>query len=135
LEPNVERCVEVVRAIIPDEAATISPQSLELLAQQIYHDDPRLTEQVKAQSDKFNPRAPIYLFVQEIVTYCCFIYSAYEVIGKIDNATTLLLDHNAQEKIVNRAIEKLRLIGLKYPAEKIEVLQDKVLDYLTKPKN
>ncbi|MCK1741258.1 hypothetical protein IVA80_10355 [Bradyrhizobium sp. 139] len=135
MEPDVERCIQIIRTLAPEEANAISHRSLEALAQQIYRKDPDLAEQVKAKSDRFNPRAPIYLFIQEIVTYCCVIYSTIEVIGKIDHAATLLLDREAQVKIVDCAIEKLRLIGLEYPAQKIEELRDRVLDYLTKPQS
>jgi hypothetical protein len=135
MEPDVEKCIEIVKAIVPQEANAIPSQSLGLLAQQIYRNSPELAEQVKAKSNKFNPRAPIYLFIQELVACCCVIYSTIEAIGKVDKVATLLLDHDAQLDIVNRAIHKLRLIGLEYPAQKVEEMRDKVIEYLTRPKS
>jgi hypothetical protein len=123
----------MVTAIVPDEAGTISPESLAVLAQQVHSNSPELIEQVKARSQRFSPSAPAYLFVQEIVTYCCVVYSTMEVIGKVDKAADLLLDHDVQVAIVDRAIRKLRLIGLEYPAKKIEEVRDKVVEYWTRP--
>jgi hypothetical protein len=133
LDANVARCIDAIRSIARDEAEVISAGRLESLADEIYRNDPALSASIQTKSGQFNPRGPVYIFVHQIVAYCCVFYSVIDVVGKLDHVADILLDRNVQPKIVERAVEKLRLIGLNYTAEQVSSFKDKVLDYLTKP--
>ncbi|ESZ72454.1 hypothetical protein X727_08380 [Mesorhizobium sp. L103C119B0] len=130
---EIDQCLEIVKALRPEAASAISSQSLDRLLTEFYEGDPKLGEAIKARSDQYNPRAPIYLFLYEIVTFCSVVYSIYDVIDKVDKITDIIADRNIQLSIVERAIKKLRKFGLSYPADKLERILDEVLDHLTRP--
>jgi hypothetical protein len=62
------------------------------------------------------------------------IYSVYDVVGKVDKITSVMVDRDVQIDILDRALAKLRKLGLPYAAEKLEIVLKQVLDYLTKPR-
>jgi hypothetical protein len=134
MSSEVEGCLEALRELHPQAASAISPQALEILLTELHTDDPELSKKIKARSGQFTPRAPIYLFLHEIVTFCCVIYSVYDVVGKVDKITSAMIDRDVQIDILDRALAKLRKLGLPYAAEKLENVLKQVLDYLTKPR-
>jgi hypothetical protein len=134
MSPEVKGCLEAVRALHADAASAVSPQSLEILLTELHADDSKLSEKIKARSGQFTPRAPIYLFLHDIVTFCCVVYSVYDVVGKVDQITSAMVDRDVQISILDRALAKLRKFGLSCPAEKLETILSEVLEYLTRPR-
>jgi hypothetical protein len=133
MSPEVEGCLKALRELRSEAASAISPETLEILLTEVHADDPELSNRIKARSGQFAPRAPIYLFLHDIVSFCCAIYSVYDVVGKVDKITSVMIDKEVQTKILDRTLAKLRKLGLPYAAEKLEIILEQVLDYLTKP--
>jgi hypothetical protein len=133
ISPEVKGCLEALRALHSKAASAVSPQSLEILLTELHTDDPELSKKIKARSGQFTPRAPIYLFLHEIVTFCCVVYSVYDVVGKVDQITSAMVDRDVQINILDRALAKLRKLGLPYVAEQLETILKQVIEYLTKP--
>jgi hypothetical protein len=134
MSPEVKGCLEVLRELHSKAASAISPRALEILLTEVHTDDPELGKKIKTRSGQFAPRAPVYLFLHEIVTFCCVIYSVYDVVGKVDKITSAMVDRDVQIDILDRALAKLRKLGLPTAAEKLEIVLKQVLDYLTKPR-
>jgi hypothetical protein len=84
--------------------------------------------------DQGNPNFPIFGHVQDLVTVCTTIYSIYEITGKTADFVDFILDNDRKVKIVQRVIDKLKVLGLKRSADQIQVMLDRVMDYLTRPK-
>jgi hypothetical protein len=134
MSPEVKGCMDALRDLRSKVASAISPQALEILLTEVRADDPELSKKIKSRSDQFAPRAPIYLFLHDIVTFCCVIYSVYDVVGKVDKITSAMIDRDVQIDILDRALAKLRKLGLPYAADKLEIVLKEVLEYLTKPR-
>jgi hypothetical protein len=132
--PNdVESCTDILKAVFPNSTSAMSSDALRVLASRVYQTDTTLKQDIAARSAQFNPRAPIYLFVHEIVIASCAIYTIYDIVGKIDKIAGVIVDRETQVKIMEKTIERLRQFGLSYPADKLQILVDKLLDYMTRP--
>ncbi|MBY3352785.1 hypothetical protein [Rhizobium laguerreae] len=133
MDTRIEDSVAVVRKVIPEEADTISPATLESLARQVFQNSEELTDRVRARSGNFIPHGPTFAFLSEIVVYLCVIYSIIDVVGKIDEVASLLLDSTKQLDVVDRTILRLKQLGMEYPAKKVEDIRDRILEKLTTP--
>jgi hypothetical protein len=124
-------CRDALEALRPDDVSALSSPALDKLLQEIAEGDP--SRALRAGTGEINPHAPLQLILQDIVAFASVVYTVYDVAGKVNDFTNFALDENQQAEAVEKTIEKLRKVGLTYPADYLQSILNEYLDYITRP--
>ncbi|QOZ51557.1 hypothetical protein [Bradyrhizobium sp. CCBAU 53338] len=119
--------------VAPNSVEIVGEEETDLIISGTHSLEPDFARRL-VPGDPGGANFPNFGHVQDLVTYCATAYSIYEITGKTGDFLDFFLDHDRKLKVVQRVIEKLRVLGLKRPADEIQVMLDRVLDYLTRPR-
>jgi hypothetical protein len=127
--------LDIVRYVEPDSAANFDDADLQSFIGRVHSRDKSLGE-ITGSPDP-NEEAqhfPLHQYAQDVVTVASTVFACYEVTGKAADFADFLINNDRKLAVVERTIRNLRELGLNAPANVVETVLDKVLDFETKPK-
>ena len=125
--------MEMMKFVEPNTSAWLDDRAIGQIAKIETADD---FSALRAQLPQGSTdRAPFNLLavVSELVALAATIRAVWEFVEFADDATELFVDDNKKLAIAERAIQRLRQLGLSNFADKVEAWTNSVLEQMTRP--
>ncbi|MBR0777695.1 hypothetical protein JQ625_22910 [Bradyrhizobium diazoefficiens] len=127
------KMLDVVREVAPVAANAVEEDIPRIIAA-AHSLDRSFAEKLQPPKLTDQPHFPFHQYAQEVFVVATVVISTYEGAAKWSDFADFILDHDRKLEVANKAVDRLKGLGLNRTAASLESIVDKVLDYLTRPK-